>query len=201
MGEMIVIDIETTGQVPWEHSILSIGAVDFNNPGNQFYMECTARRGAKIDQRALEINGFTMDEITSGKKESMEHMLREFVAWAGKVSDMTLAGHNHYMDVYFLEYSLNLFGIESPFRYRLVDTHTLVYAHMLSRNLDIPLDRNGSGINSEVFLKYCGLPKEPVPHNGLAGAKIEAEALSRLMFGKGIISEYKEFAIPEYLER
>jgi hypothetical protein len=45
------------------------------------------------------------------------------------------------------------------------------------------------------------LPPEPYPHNGLRGAKIEAEALSRLIYGKNLLEEYKEFKIPQYLER
>lgn len=200
-GIMIVIDIETTGQVPWENSMLSIGAVDFKNPSNQFYMECRMREGAAVDPEALNINGFTMDEITSDNKESMKDVLVEFVSWASKIDDMTLAGHNHYMDVYFLEHSLKLFNLDNPFRYRLVDTHTLVYVSMLSRGLDVPLEKNGSGINSNIFLKYCGLPEEPMPHNGLTGAKIEAEALSRLIYGKNLLGEYNGFAIPEYLKK
>jgi len=37
---MIVADIEATGLDPRKHSILSIGAVDFEHPERQFYGEC-----------------------------------------------------------------------------------------------------------------------------------------------------------------
>ena len=37
---MIVIDLETSGIDPMEHSILSLGAVDFDNPEYFFYGEC-----------------------------------------------------------------------------------------------------------------------------------------------------------------
>lgn len=198
---MIVLDIETTGEIPWTDSILSIGAVDFSNPSNQFYTECKMREGAHVNPEAFEINGFTMEGITSNRKKPLKNALEEFIDWAGKIEDMTLAGHNHYMDVYFLEYSMKLYGIHSPFKYRLVDTHTLTYVNMLSRGLKVPLDNNGSGINSTVFLAYCGLPKEPMPHNALTGAKMEAEALSRLIYGKKLLPEYDKFSIPEYLEK
>ncbi len=198
---MIVIDIETTGQVPWIHSMLSIGAVDFSSPSNQFYRECRVREGARIDPVALRINGFKRAELSSSKREPQRKVLREFLEWPGKIKDNTLAGHNHYMDVYFLGFALMSNKIKNPFRYRLVDTHTITYVSMLKRRLSIPLDNGGSGINSDVFLRYCGLPKEPTPHNALTGAEMEAEALSRLIYGKNMLKEYKEFKIPGYLKK
>ena len=36
---MIIVDVETTGIDPEKHSIVSIGAVDFSNPSNEFYMK------------------------------------------------------------------------------------------------------------------------------------------------------------------
>jgi DNA polymerase III epsilon subunit-like protein len=198
---MIVIDVETTGEIPWENSILSIGAIDFSNPSNQFYKECRMRDGAIVDPAALKINGFSEADITSKKKESLEDLLKGFLEWTGKIKDTTLAGHNHYMDVYFIEYSLKLYGLKSHCKYRLVDTHTLAYVHHLSRGLDVPMAGNGSGITSDIFFNYCGLPTEPKPHNGLTGAKLEAEALSRLIYGKNLLKDYKEFKIPQYLKK
>ena len=52
---MIVVDLETTGVDPRKHSILSIGAVDFNNQENYFYGECRIREGALIDNYALAV--------------------------------------------------------------------------------------------------------------------------------------------------
>jgi hypothetical protein len=198
---MIVIDVETTGERAWLHSILSIGAVDFSKPKNQFYKECRIREGAEIDPVALQINGFSMDEIKSEKKDSLKDILEQFIEWSGKIEDTTMAGHNHYMDVDFIEYSLAIYGIKSPFAYRLVDTHKLTYANYISRGIKPPIEKGGSGINSTVFIKYCGLPEEPKPHNALTGAKIETEAISRLMYGKNLLEEYESFSVPEYLKR
>lgn len=196
---MIVIDVETSGQIPWENSILSIGAVDFSNPTNQFYEECSIREGATIDPIALKINGFSKEEIKSKKKHSLEELLKKFLDWSSKIKETTLAGHNHYMDFYFIEYSLKIYRLKNPFKYRLVDTHTLAYVHHLSRGINVPMSGNGSGITSDTFFNYCGLPNEPNPHNGLTGAKLESEALSRLIYGKNLLKEYKEFKIPDYL--
>ena len=46
---MIVVDVETTGVDARKNSIVSIGAVDFENQKNQFYGECKIWEGAEID--------------------------------------------------------------------------------------------------------------------------------------------------------
>ncbi len=197
---MIVVDVETSGQTSYLHSILSIGAVDFSNPENQFYKECRMREGAEIDPVSLKINGFSIEDIKSENKPPLESILKEFLGWTAGIKDITLAGQNNYMDLYFFEHSFELYKMKNPFPIRLVDTHTLTYVHYLSRGLEPPLKENGSGISLRVVSEYCGLPEEPKPHNALNGAKMEAEAISRLIYGKNLLIEFKEFTVPDYLK-
>jgi len=42
---MVVVDVETSGLDPQKYAMLSIGAVDFENPERQFYAECRAFDG------------------------------------------------------------------------------------------------------------------------------------------------------------
>ena len=198
---MIVIDVETTGEIPERHSILSVGALDFSNPKNQFYVECRMRRDAKIDPVALKRNGFSREEITSNKKDSLKSAMIKLLRWSSSIEDTTFAGCNHHMDVGFIEHSLRINRLKNPFKYRLVDTHTLTFADYLKRGLKPPLKDRGSDINSGRTLEYCGLPEEPMPHNALTGAKIEAEAISRLIYGRNLLEEYAAFPIPRHLKR
>ena len=62
---MIVADLETTGLDSRKHSILSIGAMDFENQENTFYGECRIRENSEIDEEALRVNGFTREKITT----------------------------------------------------------------------------------------------------------------------------------------
>ena len=45
--------MEFSGLDPRKHSIVSIGAVDFENPSRQFYKECRIWHGAEIVPESL----------------------------------------------------------------------------------------------------------------------------------------------------
>ena len=59
-----------------------------------------------------------------------------------------------------------------------------------------PQKHNHSALNLDTILVYVGLLEEPKPHNGLRGAKLEAEAFSRLFYDKPLLEEYRSFPIP-----
>src|SRR5271169_948275 len=109
---MIVIDIEMSGIEPSRHSILSIGAVDFTNPKNQFYMECRMRKGAVANPEALAVNGFTHKEAKDKSKPSLKAVLLAYIKWSRKVKDRTIAGHNVQFDIKFLKHSLAFYNIK-----------------------------------------------------------------------------------------
>ena len=67
---MIVVDTEASGTEAHIHSLVSIGAVDFDNPENRFYEECQIWEGAHIMEGSLEVNGFTEAQITDTNKQT-----------------------------------------------------------------------------------------------------------------------------------
>ena len=67
---MIILDIEASGTNYEKHSIVSIGAFDFDNPSNRFYEECRVWDGANIDEDALEVKGFTEAELRDPNKKT-----------------------------------------------------------------------------------------------------------------------------------
>ena len=196
---MIVIDIETSGTNPYKHSILSIGAVDFSRPERTFYGECRIEDNSEFTEEALNVNGFKINELRDPKKKRLEEILNEFIDWMKPIADKTIAGHNVSFDADFLNYSFKKYKINFSFGHRVIDTHSLVYCSMLSKGAEVPLKNERTDINSDYVFSYVGLPAEPKPHNALNGAKMEAEALSRLIFKKGLLDEYKQYKLPEYL--
>lgn len=205
--DMIVIDVETTGTNPDIHSIVSVGVLDFFNSGNNFYQECRIWKGAEIQQAALDVNGFTRKEITDPRKKSLKSLVTDFLQWAEDIEDKTLAGHNVSFDISFLissaerynvEWSLGCRPIDPPCR--TLDLHSVAYAHYLRKGIQIPLKDGRSALSANKIFEYVGLPREPVPHNGLVGAKMEAEALSRIIYGKSLLKEFEKYKIPDYLK-
>ena len=194
---MIVVDVEASGTDERAHSIVSVGALELEKPGRQFYEECRIWDGAHIMDEALEVNGFSKEQITDPKKQGEGELAKKFIEWALPAADRTLAGQNPSFDRDFLRLATERAGhTEWPFAFRTVDTHSLAYMHMVKRGETPPLEHQRSALDLDAVLNYCGIPREPEPHNALTGAKSHAEVISRLLYGKKLLPEFEQFDMP-----
>jgi DNA polymerase III epsilon subunit-like protein len=195
---MIVIDVESSGTNYEKHSILSLGALDFDHPDNQFYEECRIWEGARIMDEALEINGITAEEAMSVNKQTEAELIRKFLKWAEPIRDHTFAGQNVSFDRDFIKAACDRADLNYPFAHRTIDTHTLCYMHMVKRGLTPPFDeeKRRTALNLDAVLNYCGIPDEPMPHNALTGAQSHAEVTARLLFDKPLLPAFGEYPIP-----
>ena len=199
MGAMIVVDVETTGTDPARHSIVSIGAVEFERPDRTYYRECRLFDGAAVETAALAVNGFTLEHITDATKPTLESAIGEFIAWCRESEERTLGGHNTSFDRDFLQASADRYNLAWRFGNRVLDLHSFGWMHMRQRGLTPPGRGGRSGISFDTVAVYVGLPEEPEPHHGLTGAKMEAEAFCRLMHGKPLMDEYRSFPLPAHV--
>jgi DNA polymerase III epsilon subunit-like protein len=196
---MLVVDIEGSGLDAKVNSILSVGALDLAHPEHQFYEECRAWDGAHIEEEALQVNGFSMEQATDPSKQSEADVIHKFKAFAEGVEERTLAGQNVSYDRDFLAAGAARAGhTDWPFAHRTIDTHTLCWMHMIKRGMTPPTDpeKHHSKLNLDAVLNYCGIPEEPKPHNALTGAKSHAEVISRLLYDKKLLPEFDQFEIP-----
>jgi len=193
---MIVLDIEASGTEYHKHSIVSLGALDSENPSNRIYLECRIWDGAHIMDEALQVNGFTKEQITDKNKMTEGELIRNFVDWALQIDDRTLAGQNVSFDRDFTKSACQREGLPWPFAYRTIDTHSLAYMHHVQAGKNIPFTKNHSALNLDAVLNYVGIPEEPAPHNALTGALSHAEVISRLMYNKKLLEQFDEFDIP-----
>jgi DNA polymerase III epsilon subunit-like protein len=198
---MIVLDIETTGIDPRRHAIVEVGAIDFDAPGNYFNERCSVWEGAETDPEALQINGLALNEIHDKTIFTQKELISAFIAWIEKTEDKTIAGQNVDFDINFLNESSARCGLNFRLGKRKVDQHSIVFAHLLKRNIKPPLINGFSGVNSDFIMNYAGLPHEPKPHRAINGARYEAEALSRLIYGKVMFEEFGGYEIPDYLQK
>ena len=196
---MIAVDVEASGIGPETHSIVSIGAIDMDNPSHQLYEECRVWDGAHINDEALAVCGFTREQITDPQKQSEAELVHKFAAWATASNDRTMAGQNVSFDRDILQAAaLRAKHTAWPFAHRTIDSHTLCWMHMVKRGLTPPVDpvKKHSALNLDAILNYCGIPEEPTPHNALTGAKCHAEVISRLLWDKKLLPEFDQYSIP-----
>lgn len=195
---MIVLDIEASGTEYALHSIVSLGAIDMNNPERQFYAECRVWDGAHIMEEALAVNGFTEAQITDVNKISEAELVLQFMEWTQMCSDRTLVGQNVSFDRDMLKAAVIRAGENWTLPYRTLDTHTMCYMHMVKAGITPPFDaeHKRTALNLDAVLNYCGIPEEPDPHNALTGAKCHAEVASRLLYGRPLLPEFAAYTLP-----
>ncbi len=195
---MIIVDIEASGTEHDVHSIVSIGAVDFDHPENRFYQECRIWGGAHIMEGALEVNGFTEAQITDPAKKSEADIVAEFFEWTFSMADRTLVGQNVSFDRDFLKAAAHRAKIQYDLPYRTLDTHTMCFMHIVKGGGEPPIDpqHKRSLLDLDAILNYCGIPEEPHPHNALTGALCHAEVTSRLLYDKKLLPEFEAHSIP-----
>lgn len=195
---MLVVDIEASGLSSKECSILSIGALDLENPSKRFYGECHIWEGAHISDEALEVNGFTKEQATDSTKKSEAELVTEFLEWSQHIADRTITGQNPSFDRDFLREAAERAGLSWDLAHRTIDTHTLAYMHMIKSGKEAPIDHQHrrSNLDLDAILNYCGIPSEPNPHNALTGALSHAEVASRLLYDKKLLPEFEQFEIP-----
>ncbi len=212
---MIVVDIETTGLNFWENAILSIGALCLDNPKKQFYGECRVDEDDVITRKALEVNGFSEEEIKNKEKQTQEELIRKFLKWREEQVSQMLGGHNvGFFDLSFLKFKAKKYNIDFKTRFRSFDLCTVAQTRYLQIYGNLLLDDfKENAMNLPNILRFCGirderrrinkegvLVKEGKSHNALEDCKLEAECFSRLIYGKGLFDEYDKFEIPEYLK-
>jgi DNA polymerase III epsilon subunit-like protein len=195
---MIIIDVEASGTNYEKHSIVSIGALDFDNPTNRFYGECRVWDGAHIDEDALEVNGFTESQLKDKNKKSESELVWAFTEWTQHMGDRTLVGQNVSFDRDMVKAATQRAGQSWSFAHRTLDTHTMCWMHMMNRGIKPPVDdqHRRSALNLDAVLNYCGIPNEPDPHNALTGALCHCEVASRLLNNKKLLPEFSQFEIP-----
>ncbi len=193
---MIIVDVETTGTDQRVHSLISIGAVDFDFPEREFYEECRIFPGAKIEKEATEINGVGEVEANDPHRQTEKELLLNFFKWMDESTDHTIGGQNPHFDTGFLEETARRNHLNFSIPRRVIDLHSVAIAHMAARGLKYPLQHNRSDLNSDKIMAYVGIPKEERPHVAIGGARIEAEAFSRLLRNQIFYKSYEDYPIP-----
>lgn len=123
----VSVDVETSGPVPGEYSLLSIGACAVFDPDNGFACEVRPING-NFDPAALEVTGLSMQQLEKRGLEPDEAM-RAFSDWlsalAGADELIVFVGFNAPFDWSFVNYYFHRFSGSNPFGFTALDIKAL----------------------------------------------------------------------------
>lgn len=192
---MIALDCEMSGLDPLIHSILSIGAVDLENPSRTFYGECYLPEQKTFQVEALAVNGFTESQIFDKSKDSLKSLMTKFYKWLQDCNEKTLVGQNVSLDRAFLNTAFIESEIPFQFHYRIVDIHSVAVGMFLRDGRDLNIEDGRIKMSLDKIAEAVGLSEEPRPHNALTGATYNAEVFTRLVYKKNLVDQFKDFPI------
>ena len=116
------VDIEASGPIPGEYSMLSLGACRVDSPRRRFYIELKPISDRFIPE-ALKVSGFSLGELARTGQEP-PHAMRAFSDWltatANKSTPIFL-GFNASFDWSFVNWYFHRFLGANPFGFGAVD--------------------------------------------------------------------------------
>jgi len=216
---MIILDLESSGINTGKAGIWQIGAIEFENPKNQFLEEGRIDNEDKVVEGAIKVTGKTEEEMRDKNKQSQKQLILNFLEWAKTCEERVVMGHNVGWDISFIQNKCLEHDIIDQFRevmsQRSIDLHTLAQIKKIEKEGKFSTAENKkSNMNLSKVMEFCGLSdnrislqsdgeikKEGKIHDALEDCKIEGECYSRLIYGKNLFSRYAKFKIPEVLKK
>lgn len=167
----ISVDVETSGPIPGEFSMLSLGACVVGQPSKTFYAELKPINDNFID-KALEVNGLSLEELKINGEEPAQAMAR-FEKWIKDISGANrpvFVGFNATFDWMFTNWYLVKFLDRNPFGISGLDIKAY---YMGMKNV-------GWGETTKKHVRSQFQPKTQHTHNALDDAKEQAEIFEKI---------------------
>lgn len=199
---MIVLDIETTGLDERKNGIVEIGAIKFEDPKEYFHIVCRIDENDEINPEALKVIGKTKEEVRDYNRPSEKQALTQFFEWIEKQQDFYAGGEViGTFDLRFLLEKSRKYHLRYPFQRRTFELNTAASLKFEEVRGTLPIVKGNNEISLPSILLFVGMEDIRKDHNSLEDAKLEAEAISRLRFGKNLFQEYKKYEVPDYLKK
>lgn len=123
----VSVDVETSGPIPGEYSLLSIGACSAFEPNNGFTVNLKPIND-KFDAKALEVTGLSMNDLSQRGLDPAAAM-KSFSDWLATLvrpgEIMVFVGFNAPFDWSFVNYYFHRFVGENPFGFTALDIKAL----------------------------------------------------------------------------
>ncbi len=169
----ISVDIESSGPIPGEYSLLSIGACLLSDPEESFYTELRPD-SQKYDPDAVAITGLDLAYLSLFGLPPFEAMT-QFNSWINSVSKpkqrTIFVGFNASFDWSFINYYFHKYLGFNPFGYTAID----IKSYYMGLN-KCSWEETKS---SKIVEKLC--PHRRNNHNALEDSKFQAELFSLML--------------------
>jgi len=197
---MIILDIETSGLNSQKNGIWQIGAIELENPENQFFEEARIDNEDTIQQGALEITNTTEQQLRNPNKQSQKQLLINFFTWINTINIKIPVCQNPTFDLSFIKTKAKKYNLTYPFHHRSFDLHSIAQTIQFKTKQKFLIFDNKSDMGLSNILGFVGMFDNRQAHNALEDAKLTAECFSRLIYNKNLLKEYSQFSIPNYLK-
>jgi DNA polymerase-3 subunit epsilon len=173
---IVVLDTETGGLNPLQHSIMTIGLVDWT--GTRTLDLTVAEAVIHTNPRSLLVNGLDPAQVAAEGLSPVD-ACATIDAWLLELDHpVMIAGHNVAFDMAFMRRLYDQAGLPVPnaFSHRTLDTHTLLYALAIAGK--VPTDARSS---DGAFAHFGVAPPEALRHTALGDALATRDLLERLL--------------------
>lgn len=163
----VSVDVETSGPIPGEFSMLSIGACAVDAPDQTF--ECTLKPiSDRADPEALKFSGLSLETLArTGLPPAVA--MEQFEGWAATLAeeggDLVFVGFNAPFDWSFVNYYFHRFLGRNPFGFTAID----VKAYYMGAAGTTWRDTRSSAMSERLRPRLVG------DHDALHDAQFQAE--------------------------
>jgi ribonuclease T len=171
IDSLISVDIESSGPVPGDYSLLSLGACVVGRRDQTFYTELKPLNDNFVPQ-ALKVTGFNLKELRVTGVEPPQAMTR-FADWiraVGRTAQPVFVGFNAAFDWSFVNWYFHHFIGENPFGFAPLD----IKSYYMGRSGCSWEETKSSRIPVEFQ------PAVPGTHHALADALAQAEMFEKM---------------------
>ncbi len=123
----VSVDIESSGPIPGEYSMLTVGACPVDDPGVTFSASLKPL-SRKADPKALEVTGLSIEQLLV-EGEEPEAAMKRLASWLGAAVGPTMTpvfvGFNAAFDWSFVNYYFHRFCGNNPFGFAALDIKSL----------------------------------------------------------------------------